>query len=163
MNETMDVPYQSMGQNGQVGSSVAKVGFVVALTPLILGQTDDIQMDLVLRQSSAVGEIKAGTAPLMSNHEVETKVFVKAGDSAAVAGINSSDIGTTFNKHDPNSGTFESSGDSKSNPSALFTMLRSKAYRKKKSQFVIFVTPEIVENASDGTEDLKRNFRVKVK
>ena len=28
---------------------------------------------------------------------------------------------------------------------------------------LIFVTPQIVENASDGTDDLKRNFRVKVK
>jgi pilus assembly protein CpaC len=41
--------------------------------------------------------------------------------------------------------------------------MHSKNYQKKKSQFVIFVTPQIIENASEGTEDLKKNFRVKVK
>jgi uncharacterized protein YfeS len=45
----------------------------------------------------------------------------------------------------------------------LFTLMHSKNYIKKKSQFVIFVTPQIIENASEGTEDLKKNFRVKVK
>jgi len=28
---------------------------------------------------------------------------------------------------------------------------------------VIFITPQILDNASDGTDDLKKNFRIKVK
>jgi pilus assembly protein CpaC len=45
----------------------------------------------------------------------------------------------------------------------LFNLTHSKGYTKNKSQYVIFVTPQIVESASEGTEDLKRNFRVRVK
>jgi type II secretory pathway component GspD/PulD (secretin) len=44
----------------------------------------------------------------------------------------------------------------------MLRLLHSKAYRKKKSQVVVFVTPQIIENASEASEDLKQNFRVKV-
>ena len=75
-----------------------------------------------------------------------------------MAGVTSSDVGTEFNKDDPQPGSF--SGTARTRCSRL---VHSKNYHKKKSQFVIFVTPQIIENASEGTEDLKKNFRVKVK
>ncbi len=78
-------------------------------------------------------------------------------ESAAVAGVNSQDIQTNFNKDDPNAGGF---GDPATSP--LFTLLRFKSFDKKKTQFVIFVTPQVVASASQGTDDLKKNFRVKV-
>ena len=83
-------------------------------------------------------------------------------DLSAVAGVNSTDVGTSFNKDDPNSGTFNANATGVATD-ALFTLKHTKNYAKKKSQFVIFVTPEIIDNASDGSEDMKRNFRVKVK
>ena len=64
-------------------------------------------------------------------------------------------MGTEFNKDDPQPGAFAAGTD------PLFTLMHSKNYHKKKSQFVIFVTPQIIENASEGTDDLKKNFRVK--
>lgn len=157
LNETTDFPFVVQGANGQVSPSVTKVGLVVAITPAILGQSEDIQMDVNVSQNNLVGRAVAGAAPVTSSHQVETKLYVKSRESAAVAGVSSSDIGTDFNKDDPNPGAFDNGNQ------ALFNLLRSKNYRKKKSQFVIFVTPEIVENASEGTEDLKKNFRVKVR
>lgn len=161
LNEQTEIPYLIPQSNGQTSSSSKGVGLVMAVTPQILGQSDDIQLDINMQQTNLVSLGKNNSAPITSNHQVETKLYVKSNDSAAIAGLNSSDIGTDFNKGDPGAGSFESgTGGAQTQP--LFSLMRSKNYRKKKSQFVIFVTPKIIENASDGTEDLKKNFRVKV-
>ena len=157
LNEQTEFPFTIIGANGVPQAASKGVGLSVSVTPLILGQSEDIQLDLDLNQINLTGRAVAGAAPITANHKVKTKIYVKSNESAAVAGVMSSDIGTDFNKDDPNSGQFQG----QTNP--LFSLLHSKNYRKKKSQFVIFVTPQIIENASEGTEDLKKNFRVKVK
>lgn len=147
------IPFPVVGPNGQVTTNTAGVGLQVSVTPSILGQSEDIQMDLKMEQVNLTGQ--AGTAPITAEHTVETKIYVKSRESAAIAGLQSTDVKTTFNKDDPNQGGFTGQ------TSPLFTLLRSKNYQKDKRQFVIFVTPQIIENASEGTDDLKKNFRVK--
>lgn len=162
LNEQTEIPYLISQGNGQQTSAKQGVGLVMAVTPQILGQSEDIQLDINMQQTNLVSLGKNNAAPITSNHQVETKLYIKSKESAAIAGVNSNDIGTDFNKGDPAAGSFEGgAGGAQSQP--LFSLMRSKAYRKKKSQFVIFVTPEIVESAADGTEDLKKNFRVKVR
>ncbi len=156
--EQTEFPFAQTGANGQVTSASKGVGLTVAITPTILGHSEDIQMDLELDQTNLTGRPPtAGAAPTTATHKVTTKIYVKSTESAAVAGVTSSTIGTDFNKDSPQSGSFDQG------TSPLFTLLHSKAFRKQKSQFVIFVTPQIIENASDGTQDLKKNFRVKSK
>ena len=152
IEETTDYPFLQNNGAGQAPTSASKpVGLIVAVTPQVIGDSEDIQLDLELTQSSLVGKAPVGGAPTTSNQKVQTKIYIKSNESAAVAGITLSDVGTDFNK------------DSPSQTSTIFNLYHSKAYRKKKSQFVVFVTPQIVENASDGSEDLKKNFRIKVK
>jgi pilus assembly protein CpaC len=156
--ENQGIPFAIPGANGSpAGAGKAEVGLNIAVTPKILGQSEDIEMELKINQVNAVGRVVAGAAPITSEHKIDTKLYVKSNESAAVAGVISSDVGTEFNKDDPQSGGFGAGTD------PLFTMLHSKNYHKKKSQFVIFVTPQIIENASEGTEDLKKNFRVRAK
>lgn len=158
LTDQTQFPYVQQGSGGQLTSASANVGLSVAVTPMVIGQTEDIQLDLDLDQTNLVGRgAGSGAAPITASHKVKTKIYVKSNESAAVAGLNSNEIGTDFNKDDPGSGTFDQGTD------PLFKLLRSKAFRKKKSQFVIFVTPQIVENPSDGAEELKKNFRVRVK
>ena len=139
-----------------------QVGFAVTLTPTIVGQSEDVSLDLKVSQVDLESAAGTGTAPPTTNHEVDTKLYIKSKESAAIAGVNSTNASTEFNKDDPSSGSFNSNPNGPATD-ALFTLLHTKNYSKQKTQFVIFVTPEIVENASDGSEDLKRNFRVKVK
>ncbi len=157
LNQTTEIAFTTVGPNGQPVPATKQVGLKIAVTPSILGQSEDIQLDLNLNQITELERAPAGGAPTIENHEIITKVYIKSGESAAVAGVTNNIVGTDFNKHDPKPGVF----GAETQP--IFNLLRSKEYRKKKSQFVIFVTPQIVENASDGTEDLRRNFRVKVK
>jgi pilus assembly protein CpaC len=159
LTESEDYTFNSVGPNGQLISQAKPVGLSVAVTPSILGQSEDIQMDLDMDQSNVVGrQTSSGAPPVTASHKVTTKLYVKNGESAAVAGVISGTVGTDFNKDAPGTGSTFTQGTD-----PLFTLEHSKAYRKQKSQFVIFVTPQIVENASDGTEDLKKNFRVRVK
>lgn len=155
--ENQVIPFSIPAANGAAAPGEAKVGLNIAITPKILGQSEDIEMELKINQINAVGRVVAGAAPITSEHKIDTKLYVKSNESAAVAGVVSSDVGTEFNKDDPQSGSFGAGTD------PLFTLIHSKNYHKKKSQFVIFVTPQIIENASEGTEDLKKNFRVRAK
>lgn len=158
LEEQTSFPILTPGPQGQlVSSGSVPVGLSVAVTPQILSQSEDVQLELNLNQINLVGRAPAaGSAPVTATHKVTTKIYVKANESAAVAGVVSTDAGTDFNKDDPKQGEFAEGAE------PLFTMHRSKNFRKKKSQFVIFVTPQIVENASDGTEEMRKNLRVKV-
>ncbi len=158
LEENTEFSYTQVAPNGQLTAAKEPVGLSVNVTPLILGQSEDIQMDLNMNQKNLVGRAPTSAVPpITASHKVATKIYVKSNESAAVAGVVSGTVGTDFNKDDPSPNT--ASEDSE----PLFNLLRSKAYRKEKSQFVIFVTPQIIDNASEGTEDLKKNFRVKVK
>jgi pilus assembly protein CpaC len=158
ITDTTSFPFSQLGTNGQVnaGSQDIKVDFGV--TPSILGQSEDISLDLKMNIMSLVGRAPAGdTRGTTDANHVETKIYVKSNESAAVGGMSFNDVGTDFNKDAPFAGA---TTGTQTDP--LFSLLHSKAYRKKKSQFVIFITPQIIENASEGTDDLKKNFRVKV-
>jgi len=155
LTEETEFSYNLVNPNGQVTAAKEGVGLRTEVVPQILGQSEDIELDLKMNQKNLVGRgIAANGLPIVARHAVETRVYIKSQESAAVAGVNSHSAGTDFNKDDPNP-------SSPSDP--LFTLLRSKNYHKERAQFVIFVTPQIVENASEGTEDLKRSFRVKAK
>lgn len=155
--EITNYPFKIIAQNGQETFGQAPVELKTSVTPSILGTSDDINMDLNLAINNVVsrGPSAAGP-PVIAGHEVETKLYVKSNESAAIGGLTANNVNTNFNKDDPQAGA--PAGDN----GFLFSLLRSKQYSKKKTQFVIFVTPQIVENASEGSEDLKRNFRVKV-
>jgi len=160
--EQTQFPFMTGGQNGQMTAQSKDVGLSISVTPQILGQSEDIQMDMDIDQTDLVGRApNNGGAPTTAKHTISTKIYVKSNESAAVAGVNSNDVGTDFNKDDPGAGSFGQSGGSATTV-PLFNLLHSKAYRKKKTNFVIFVTPQIIDDASQGTEDLKKNFRVRV-
>jgi pilus assembly protein CpaC len=154
--EQTEFPFATTGANGQMGSSSKAVGLTVGVTPSIIGKTEDIDLDLKLDQTELVGKAPTGSAPVTASHKVDTTIIVKSNESAAIGGLMDNSIGTDFNKDPPSTGSFSQGTD------PLFNLLHSKAFRKQKSQFVIFVTPQIIENASDGTEDLKKNFRIKI-
>ena len=89
-----------------------------------------------------------------------TNLYVKSGQSAAIGGIEGNSVNTGFNKDKFGDGSFDSAAGA---TEPLFSLKRTKNFTKNKAQFVVFVTPQLVEDASEGSEDLKRNFRVKVK
>jgi pilus assembly protein CpaC len=128
------------------------VGFECAITPTIL-QGQDVELDMEISRVSQVGKAASGT-PITSEHKSRTNLYMKSGEVAAVTAVNKQDVSTSFNRDDPKVTT----GNAQT--SALFNLTRSKNMSKAKGQYVFFVTPLIIESASDGTEDLKKSFRM---
>jgi pilus assembly protein CpaC len=132
----------------QLAAQKTPVGLSIEVLPKVLGG-EDVELDIDMTQSTVVGTAPAGDrAPTVAANAVTTKLYLKSNDSAAVAGVSGQEVGTDFNK-----------APTAADP--LFSLSRSKEYKKINSRFVVFVTPQIIESASQGSEDLKRDFRVR--
>ncbi len=166
--EETQFPVVVVSANGTSQASSIPVTFQVKATPTILGQSEDLQVQIDFQQSSVVGRTPASansaSQPITSKKVVNTVVYLKSNESAALAGFDSNEVQTGFNKDPTGSGTFDSGGGQDGAVTQpLFELKRTKSYNRKRGQFVVFVTPQIIENASEGSEDMKRNFRIKAK
>jgi pilus assembly protein CpaC len=141
---TEQIPFVGAVVNGVPVSELADTGITVKCTPEIMG--DKVRLLANVTFKTAVGN-GAGGRPRVINTATENQVILRSGESAALGGLISSDTSKTVDK-DP-----ESAGAGTGSP--IFTLLRSKAFRASKSQFVVFITPKIIEDASEGTADIK--------
>lgn len=134
-------------------AKVIEAGFNLDVTPKIL-QEEKINLDIILGVSSSQGTDK-------QTNSLDTKLIVKSRESAVVGGISINKTATEYDKDPPDGVSTTSSEDTDSSTQtfSLFSFVRSKDVSKSKEQFVVFITPEIIESASTGTEDIKRKFR----
>ena len=125
MRDEQQIPTQTISQNGTAGNGTpVTVGFSTEITPTIL-QGQDVDLSIDLDQVNLLG-YGTGKVPITGKHHVTSRLYLKSGEVGAVAGINNNDVNTTFNRDDPNAGSF--SGTTK----PLFTLQRSKSMSKKK-------------------------------
>ena len=125
----------------------ATSGFELRVTPKIL-QEEKIDLNMGVSVSSSIGQ-----PPEILENTINTNVVVKSKESAVVGGVVVNRSATDFDRNPP--GGVEAVEDGQS----LFSFIKSKSYVSNRSQFVIFVTPEILESASQGTEEIKKKFR----
>lgn len=141
---------QTTGANGAVSSSIKEfpMGGRLKVTPTVENENVNLRIDF--DYTIPVGTSQGG-APISSNNKVTTEISVRNMESAAVANVINNAVSTAFNKNPP--------GGTPNNP--LFSLLRSKAFQKNKSQFVVFITPQIVESTSESTDDIKQRYGFK--
>lgn len=137
----------AIGSNEFTKSEKAIAGFNLTVTPTVL-QQEKLDLNVNLSVSSTVGD-----PPTTLSNKVVTQLIVKSKESAVVGGIVVNKNSTDYDRNPP--GGKEDS----ENASALFSFIRSKSYTNTRSQFVVFITPEIIDSASTGAEDIKRKFR----
>lgn len=135
----------SLGAGEFQQASTANATFSVNVTPKIL-QEEKIDMDLVVRISTNTG----ANPPTTQANNITTKIIVKSKESAVIGGIVVDKSSTDYDKVPP---------DEVENSSPLFNFVRSKFHSNSKTQFVVFVTPEIIDSASSGTDKIKKKFR----
>ena len=90
----------------------------------------------------------AGGAPRTTTTKLRNQLIVRSGESAVLGGLVSNDMSKEIDR-DPEGG----GGIGQGNP--LFVLLRSKAFRTKKTQFVVFITPQVITDAARDTQDIK--------
>ncbi len=146
LKKTTSIPFQiGEGENARTGSATA--GFNMKMTPTAL-QEEKINLNLEI----SVDATSEANPPTTFNNSVSTQIVVKSQESAVVGGVVTNKTSTDYDK-DP------TSNDTVEGGSALFSFLKSRRFSSNRSQFVIFVTPEIVESASQGSQDIERKFR----
>jgi len=171
IEDKLSIPTVSTGVNGASTVTPNDIGLSVFLRPQIVGQSEDISIDIDAKNSSVAGQ--AGVATISATRAVKTSLYLKSGESAAIGGLEYGRNSTDFNKDGgaPPAASNPAAGVAGAAPGAgpaivtapIFNLQRSKAQTRTKTQFVLFLTPEILEAASQGSEELKRNFRVKVR
>ena len=154
ISKSKTVPY-SVGGGEFTQGQEAKFGFNLDVTPQI-GDKEMVKLQgLNVKVNLTAGLTETG-APLGSENSINTHLVIKSKQSAAIGGIVQSSSSTNYDKNTPG-GNVNTGEDSST--TSLFNLLRSKNYTTEKSQFVVFVTPEIIESASAGTESIRKKFR----
>jgi pilus assembly protein CpaC len=146
INKTTTINY-ALGTGDNLKTGQAKAGFDMKITPTML-QEEKINLKLGISIKSTDGS----ATPVELDNTITTQVVVKSQESAVIGGVVSSNFTTAFDKDAPTSETI-------SGGYALFSFLKSKKYTTNKSQYVMFVTPEIIESASTGASEIERKFR----
>ena len=126
----------------------AVAGFNLNITPTIL-QEEKVDLNIGLSVSSSTGD-----PPQTLKNTVKTALVVKSKESAVVGGIVVNKTSGDFDRNPPGGKQQAEDGSS-----ALFSFVRSKNFTKTKSQFVVFVTPEIMPSASRDVQKVRRKFR----
>lgn len=153
ISKSKSIPFQiGSGEFSRAGS--ADLRFNLSVTPKV-GAEEKVELNnLNISVNLAAGTSKDGN-PVTTNNSIKTNIVVKNTESAVIGGIVQNSSTTGYDKNDPN--PYNIGEDI--NSSVLFNFIRSKAHVVEKSQFVVFVTPKIIESASAGTEKLRKKFR----
>ncbi len=151
------IPF-ALGTGDFTKATQAEVGFDLDVKPKALEQ-EKVELGIVL--SVSIETSSGGAAPVTTSNSVNTNLVLKSKESAAIGGIvqntSSTDYDNTGNDPAPLVPSGATSGGGGGSP--LFRLYRSKSYTTNKSQYVIFVTPEIIESASAGSEEIRKKFR----
>jgi len=137
----------SLGTGDFTRGQQANTGFSLQVTPAIL-QAENVELNIGLGVS-----VQTGDPPQVLSNDLSTSLMVKSKETAVIGGVVIKESTTGYDKNPPGG------VDEVDNGSSLFNFIRSKRFSNNKSQFVVFITPEIITKASEGSEEVKRKFR----
>ena len=151
LQRSTNTPF-AVGSGDFTKAAEARVGFNLALKKALILEQEKVSLDFTLTVSLSVGT----SDRITTDNVVTTIVIIKSKESAAIGGVVQNQSTTEYDKPDQN----QASGQANGQPaSPLFNLIRSKNYSTSKSQYVMFMTPEIIESASTGTEEIRKKFR----
>lgn len=148
IQKTNKIPF-ALGSGEFTKAAEAQASFSINVQPEILPQ-EKVKLDIGIKVSSTLG-----TPPQTNENTLSTKVVIKAKESAAIGGMVINKSSSDFDRNPP----FGEADFNNQPATPLFSFLRSKNFISSKTQFVVFVTPELIDSASEGTAEIKRKFR----
>lgn len=148
INAVDDIPYVTTNAEGQPQTQFVTAGVNTKITASLSGaRGDNVNLQMNIGVSNLVGQ--TGGQPQIARKEVKTSLIIRNSQSAAVGGLIQSNSSKNYNRLPANAS---------SNP--LISLYRSKDFARSQSQFVVFVTPIIKSSASEGSEKIKKKFRL---
>jgi pilus assembly protein CpaC len=122
----------------------------ISIAALSVPQSNTINLNIEASQTEPISVQNANVPPSSIVNDLVTEINVENGESAALGGIigerRSIDMGRS-----PGSVS----------DITLFDLDKKHAFKDEKSQFIIFVTPQKLRTTAEGTDQLKRKFRLR--
>lgn len=147
VSKMQDIPFTTTTAQGAINTNFKPVGISMTVKPKISNPRSDlISLDIDFTVGAITGQINSNA--ISTTNKVQTKVDVRSGYSAAIAGLIKNDSNTNYNRAPPNLNN------------ALISLYASKEFQRGQSQFVVFVTPVIKATASQGAEAIKEKFKL---
>ncbi len=151
ITKTTEIPF-AIGSGDFTRPATAKAGLTMDVQPKILEQ-EKIELPINLTVSVTSGS----SPPITTSNSISTNLVVKSKESAAIGGVVQNQSSTDFDNTGDDPAPAQAAAGSGGTP--LFRLFRAKNYKTNKSQYVVFVTPEVIESASAGTEEIRKKFR----
>jgi pilus assembly protein CpaC len=146
LSKSTKIPY-AIGTGENLKSGSAQAGFDMTIKPSML-QEEKINLKIKISVKATTGD----NPPTELDNSINTEIILKSQESAVIGGVVSNKQTTDFDRDPPVNETVEGGA-------ALFSFIKSKKYSTNRSQFVMFITPEIIESASSGASDIEKKFR----
>ena len=147
MSRSEQIPFIESVAGGVPVIAYNTAGISISISPSIMSR-DTIQLNGIDFDFSVPSGAGAGGSSRVTRTQLKNNIRIKSGESAVLGGLISNTMSLDVDK-DPEQAAA-------GNP--LFTLLRSRAFANSKTQFIVFVTPQIIKSSSKGTEDIKRKI-----
>lgn len=153
ISETFQIPFQTTGPEGEATVQFSELSTSIQVQAATVPGSDKIQMKITANQSQNLGA-GANGAPTVLNNNINTSLVVTNGVSAALGGMIGEARAVNYDRSPGSEGQGSANFE-------LFGIGKAQRFSDAKSQFLVFITPEKMRNPSDGTEKLKRKFRLR--
>ncbi len=124
------------------------VGISLDVTPFAQGTDVDISISI---ETSAIGEIAPNGYQTIDTSRIATSEYCRAGESIVIGGLQRLSDRVEYN-------AIPDAASDTGTP--VFTLYKSKNYKKSKSQFLVFVTPQVYESSTQANRDLQDKFNL---
>jgi len=149
--------YFMLGSGEYAKSGEASQGFSLTVGdtngPQLIGD-DTIEVSLGLNVYMML-TADSDTPPQQVTNDLSTRLVLKSHETGVIGGLVMNTYSVDYDKNPPGGAQQATEG------SYLFSFVRSKKIQEAKSQFVIFITPEVVNSAAEGVEKVKQKFRAR--
>lgn len=132
-----------------------EVGISLNATPYVQGDSVDLKLSIsasdlgdVSLAENAGGGAAGGVGILRSTFE--SSQFTRSGESIVIGGLFRVADNDLYNKPKTQPGSSDS----------IFTLFLSRAYQKRKSQFIVFITPSVYDDSVSANREMKDVFNL---
>jgi Flp pilus assembly secretin CpaC len=142
-----EVPFVvGVSANGTPIVDFKQVGISLNATPYAQGDSVDLKLKVT---ASDVGSVDLSSNLVgILNSSFETSQFTRAGESVAIGGLFRVQDNVIYNK------------PTDVNPNSLFQFFLSRAYQKRKGQFIVFITPSVYDDSTGANREMKDVFNL---
>lgn len=128
-----------------------QVGIDLSATPYVQGDSVDLKLSVT---ASDIGDVSlaegdgGGIGILRSTFN--SSQFTRAGESVVIGGLFRVSDGDLYNKPNTPPGASDS----------IFRLFLSRSYQKRKSQFIVFITPTVYDDSVSANREMKDVFNL---